>query len=56
MAEVTGIRLSNGDIATLPVGKDGATPDMSNYYTKSQIDTMLGAYIDEVAELLGGDA
>lgn len=30
--------------------------DMSNYYTKEQIDTMFGTYVDEMAELLGGDA
>lgn len=55
MAEVTGIRLSNGDIAYIPSG-NGAAPDMSNYYTKKQIDDKFGEYIDEVAELLGGDA
>lgn len=29
--------------------------DLSNYYTKSEIDAALGAYIDDINALVGGD-
>ena len=30
--------------------------EFTEYYTKTEINTMLEGYINEVAELLGGDA
>lgn len=44
-----------GDTDTGVYAAGGSAPDMSNYYTKNEVDAALGAYITDVDALIGGD-
>ena len=58
-----GFKFANGEFlseaqkqAFILAGNLATKDENIDAYTKAEIDEMLGAYINEVAELLGGDA
>lgn len=51
-------KLSDGSTKAFVVknGANGTSPNMDNYYTKQQINDMFGAYVNDIASLIGGNA